>query len=52
MKEQKSIKRAIETQRKKLDDLAERRQDLTELLVEAQKLDRLVEVYEAERKIS
>ena len=52
MKEQKSIKRAIEVQRRKLDYLAGLRQNLTDLLEEAQVLDRLVEAYEAKSTIS
>lgn len=46
MEEQKRIKAAIEKQRKKLDHMAIRVRDLTELLEEGQKMDRLVEAYE------
>lgn len=52
MKEQRSIKKAIEVQRRKLDYLASFRQNLTDLLEEAQTLDRLIEAYEAKSTIS
>lgn len=42
----------IEKQRKKLDDLASRKRNLTELLYEAQTMDRLVEVFEEKCTIS
>ncbi|MDO4262336.1 MAG: hypothetical protein Q4C82_09670 [Eubacteriales bacterium] len=40
------IKRAIEEQRERLDSMAERTRDLTELLCEAEKMDGLIEAYE------
>lgn len=46
MEKQKRIRAAIEKQRKKMNDLASQSGDLTELLEEAHKMDRLVEAYE------
>ena len=44
----KRIRLAIESQRKRLEYLAEREASLEGLLAESQKLDRLIESYEAE----
>lgn len=52
MRRQKNIRETIEKQRKKLDNLAARRKNLTELLHEAQTMDRLVEVFEEKCTIS
>lgn len=41
-----NIKTAIETQRRKLDWMALWTDDLTEILDEAQKMDRMIEMYE------
>ena len=51
MNRQTNIKRAIEEQRIKLDRMAGQTEDLTTLLDEAQKMDRLIEVYET-RKVT
>ncbi len=51
MNRQTNIKRAIEAQRIKLDRMAGQTEDLTTLLDEAQKMDRLIEVYET-RKVT
>ena len=49
MNRQTNIKRAIEAQRIKLDRMAGQTEDLTTLLDEAQKMDRLIEVYETRK---
>lgn len=41
-----NIKTIIEVQRARLDFLAGQTDDLTQLLDEAQKMDRLIEIYE------
>lgn len=41
-----NIKKAIEEQRKRLDQMAESAENLTELLPEARKMDLLIEAYE------
>lgn len=43
-----NIKQAIEEQRSVLDKMAKNATQLTELLEEARKMDRLIEVYETE----
>lgn len=45
MNKTKEIKTAIETQRRKLDHMAEKADCLTALLEEAQQMDRLIEEY-------
>lgn len=42
-----NIKKAIEVQRTRIDRMAKRTDDLTKLLYEARKMDRLVEAYES-----
>ena len=46
------IKKEIEEQRRRLDQLAEKADHLTDILEEARKMDRLVERYEASHVIS
>ena len=41
-----NIKTAIEAQREKLDRMSLQANDLTQLLGEAQKMDRMIEIYE------
>ena len=48
MEERKSLKEAIEAQRERIDELAGKVEQLTELLEESQKMDRLIEAYENE----
>ncbi len=43
------IRKVIEAHRRKLDLMAKEATDLTELLEEARKMDRLFEVYEARK---
>lgn len=43
------IKRAIEVQRRRLNRMAEQTENLTALLDEAQKMDRLLDIYETRR---
>ncbi|WP_143449146.1 Spo0E family sporulation regulatory protein-aspartic acid phosphatase [Lachnoclostridium sp. An196] len=52
MDRQKRIKLAIERQRIKLEYLVEKDSSLEGLLAESQKLDRLIERYEAENTTS
>lgn len=47
-----NVQKAIESQRERLDRMAGRAEDLTELLDEARKMDRLIEAYEDRKKIS
>lgn len=47
-----NIQKAIESQRERLDRMAGHAKDLTELLEEARKMDRLIEVYENRRTTS
>lgn len=49
MNGQKNIKRAIERQRSKLDRMAGQTEDLTMIVEEAGKMDRLIEIYESRR---
>lgn len=44
-----NVKKAIEEQRRKLDQMAEKAENLTDLLEEARKMDRLIEAYENEQ---
>ncbi len=44
-----NVKKAIEEQRRKLDQMAERAENLTDLLEEGRKMDRLIEAYENEQ---
>ena len=44
-----NIKKAIEVQRTRIDRMAKRADDLTKLLYEARKMDRLVEAYESRK---
>ena len=44
-------KELIEEQRKELDRMAEETCDLTSLVMEAQKMDRLIEVWEQEQSL-
>lgn len=41
-----NIQKAIESQRERLDQMAVSAKDLKKLLAEAQKMDRLIELYE------
>lgn len=43
------IKTTIEAQRERLDCMAVQTDDLTKLLDESQRMDRLIEIYEARR---
>lgn len=45
-----NIKKAIEAQREKLDRMAKQTDDLTRLLEEARKMDRLIEKYEDQKE--
>lgn len=49
MNRQTNIKRAIEAQRRKLDRMAGQAEDLTMLLEEAHRMDRLIGLYETRR---
>lgn len=49
MNRQRSIKRAIETQRRKLDRMAGQMENLTMLLDEAKRMDWLIGVYETRK---
>ena len=49
MNRKRNIKRAIETQRKKLDRMAGQRENLIMLLDEAKRMDWLIGVYETRR---
>ena len=44
-------KELIENQRKELDRMAEAAKDLTSLVAEAQKMDRLIEAWEQEQSL-
>ena len=48
---QMNIKTAMEGQRRKLDGMAFWTDDLTKLLVEAQKMDRMIEIYESRQVV-
>ena len=48
---QMNIKTAIEGQRRTLDCMAFWTDDLTKLLVEAQKMDRMIEIYESRQVV-
>ena len=48
---QMNIKTAIDGQRRKLDCMAFWTDDLTKLLVEAQKMDRMIEIYESRQVV-
>lgn len=52
MARQMNIQKAMESQREKLDRMAGRAENLTELLEEARKMDRLIEAYENRKKQS
>ena len=52
MERQKKIKADIEKQREKMDCMAAQARNLTELVEEAQEMDRLVAAYEDECTIS
>lgn len=49
MNRKRNIKKAIETQRKRLDRMAGQRENLTMLLDEAKRMDWLIGVYETRR---
>ena len=49
MNRQMNIEKTIEAQRERLDQMAEKTDDLTELLEEAQRMDWLIGIYETRR---